>query len=137
MKRKSSAKQKRTITQVLQWAPAVLMMAVIFLMSSTQSKDLPSFGVVDLLVKKGGHFIGYAILGLTFLRGVQMRRKRDVWVALLMVLLYAISDELHQSFTAGRHPSPVDVCIDLAGASLAAWLTVKFYSLKRIILFAS
>jgi VanZ family protein len=40
---------------------------------------------------------------------------------------YAATDEFHQSFTAGRHPSPVDVGIDSVGAllfllALALWL---------------
>ncbi len=122
------------LTRVLRWAPAVLMMTVIFYLSSTPGQDLPSFGVVDFLVKKGGHFTGYAILGLAFLRGLGMQRKRDPWLAVLLVLLYAASDELHQMYTAGRHSSPVDVGIDVAGASLAVWLTTQFYILKRIVM---
>ena len=34
-------------------------------------------------------------------------------------VLYAVSDELHQGFVAGRHPSAVDVAIDASGAPLA------------------
>ena len=41
-------------------------------------------------------------------------------------VLYAISDELHQSFVAGRHGTPVDVAIDALGVGLAvlAWVVV-------------
>ncbi len=130
----SSVQKDGAVTLILRWAPALLIMAVIFLLSSTPGQDLPSFGIVDLLVKKGGHFTGYALLGLAFLRGLGMRRKRDVWIALLMVLLYAASDELHQNYTAGRHPSPLDVCIDLSGAALAAWLALRFYAVRRLVL---
>ncbi len=130
-----SSMHKDGITSlILRWAPAVLLMAVIFWLSSTPSQDLPSFGVIDLLVKKGGHFSGYALLGFAFLRGLGLRRKQNVWIALLLVLLYASSDELHQSFTEGRHPSPVDVGIDTAGAALAAWLTVQFYAIRRLVM---
>ena len=45
--------------------------------------------------------------------------------ALAVAVLYAITDELHQGFVAGRHASPVDVGIDATGALLAivgVWL---------------
>ena len=45
--------------------------------------------------------------------------------SIAIALLYAASDELHQSFVEGRVGSPVDVCIDAAGvglAGLAVWL---------------
>ncbi len=45
--------------QISRWGPAVLMMAVIFTASSFPSRDLPSFGLWDRLVKKGGHMLGY------------------------------------------------------------------------------
>ena len=35
------------------------------------------------------------------------------------MVLYAASDELHQGFVAGRHPSALDVAIDASGALLA------------------
>jgi len=48
-------------------------------------------------------------------------------LVLLIAATYAASDEFHQSFTVGRHPSPVDVTIDSSGAlialaALALWL---------------
>lgn len=36
-------------------------------------------------------------------------------ISLLVGLIYAITDEYHQSFVAGRGPSARDVCIDTAG----------------------
>ena len=36
-----------------------------------------------------------------------------------LAVLYAITDELHQGFVAGRHPSAVDVGIEAAGALIA------------------
>ena len=45
-------------------------------------------------------------------------RRPWAW-ALALAVLYAITDELHQGFVAGRHPSLVDVGIDAAGALIA------------------
>jgi VanZ family protein len=38
-------------------------------------------------------------------------------------VLYAASDELHQTFVSGRHGSPLDVAIDAfgIGAAVLAW----------------
>jgi VanZ family protein len=45
---------------------------------------------------------------------------RGPWAwALALAILYAITDEFHQGFVAGRHESAVDVGIDAAGALIA------------------
>ena len=43
--------------------------------------------------------------------------------AILLALLYATSDEIHQIFTPGRTPAVTDVLLDTVGASVgaAAW----------------
>jgi VanZ family protein len=40
-------------------------------------------------------------------------------LALGFTVLYAMTDEFHQGFVAGRHPSLVDVGIDATGALIA------------------
>jgi VanZ family protein len=98
-------------------------MVTIFIFSATPGDDLPSFGLVDLLVKKGGHMLGYFLLALAGLRGFS-NRKRAPLLAFALALAYALTDEAHQMFTPGRHPALTDVAIDAAGASiglLAAW----------------
>lgn len=103
-----------------------MVMAVIFVASATPGEDLPNGGRFDLLLKKGGHFLGYALLGAACVRGLAWRRGpaiRDVGMALLMALFYAASDELHQGFTPGRTPAVSDVLLDGVGAAVgvAAW----------------
>jgi VanZ family protein len=102
------------------WLPAVVMMAVIFYASSLPSKDVPNFGLWDRLVKKGGHALGYALLGAAYLRGLAQGRRvswRLAALALAGAVLYAVSDEFHQFFVSGRTSSPVDGLIDLSGAA--------------------
>jgi VanZ family protein len=101
-------------------------MAVIFVASATPAEELPNAGRFDFLFKKGAHFLGYALLGAAYLRGLAWRRApaiRDVGRAILMALLYAASDELHQGFTPGRTPAVTDVILDGVGAAVgaAAW----------------
>ena len=102
------------------------MMAVIFVASATPAEKLPNAGVFDVLLKKGGHFLGYALLGASYLRGLAWRRRpagREMAFAILLALLYATSDEIHQIFTPGRTPAVTDVLLDTVGASVgaAAW----------------
>ena len=105
------------------------MMATIFGFSSIPGNEMPNFGPADLFVKKGGHVLGYALLALAYWAGLRFEKHRW-WLALLLAILYALSDEFHQSFVPGRHPSLVDaLVIDAGGASialgLAHWRRVK------------
>jgi VanZ family protein len=106
---------------IKRWGAAILMMMLIFAASATPSDDLPTFGILNLLIYKGAHMLGYALLAVSFWhglsRGIKIRR-RHIVLAFLLSAAYAVSDELHQIFTAGRNPSPVDVLIDAAGAAL-------------------
>jgi VanZ family protein len=105
--------------QLLRWLPALLVMGAIFGFSSVPGNEMPNFGPSDLFVKKGGHMLGYGILALAYWFGLRFN-KRLWWLALLLALGYAASDEFHQSFVAGRHPSWVDVLgFDGGGAVIA------------------
>ena len=124
-----------TKKNLLRWLPAILIMAVIFGFSATPSTKLPNFGLLDFVVKKGGHMLGYGVLALAYWYGLHFEKKRW-WLALLFALLYACSDEFHQSFVPGRHPSWVDVLgFDGGGALIAialgnGWMGVKKRLLK-------
>ncbi len=111
------------------WLPAAVVMAVIFLFSSTSSSDLPNYGLWDTLVKKGGHMTGYALLALSYWYWLEFDPNKG-WLAWLLAVLYAASDEFHQFFTPGRHSSIQDVLIyDNLGALLAVLL--GGWALKR------
>lgn len=118
----------RSVRHLLRWLPAVLIMSAIFILSSIPSEELPNFGFWDTLVKKGGHAFGYGLLALSFWYALKWNRKY-IWLAFLITALYALSDEFHQSFIPGRHPSLIDaLVIDNGGAALAlltTWLVIK------------
>ena len=106
------------------WVYAVGLMVGIYAISSIPSAELPNFGWVDLLIKKGGHALGYALLAVGYLNGlieadqgrINLRLLFSAWV---MAVFYSATDEFHQSFVPGRHPSVFDVVIDASGAALA------------------
>ncbi len=110
------------------YLPALILMAIIFGLSSTPSEEMPSFGSWDRLIKKGGHALGYGLLALAWWYALEWRNDRR-HIALIATLTYAMSDELHQAFVPGRHPSLVDAwIIDGGGAWLALWLAYRWLS---------
>ena len=113
----------------LRWLPALVMMIILFLASNTPASSIPTFGVFDTLVKKAGHMLGYALLASAYWYGMNFNRKR-LWLAFTLALLYAASDEFHQTFTAGRHPSWVDVIV-FDGSGAAAALFLEWSLLKK------
>jgi VanZ family protein len=91
-------------------------MALIFALSATP--DLGTgLGAWDLVLRKIAHVTIFAALWLTLARATEWRRPV---AATLAALLYASSDELHQTFVDGRHGTPADVAIDAIGIGIAA-----------------
>jgi VanZ family protein len=102
------------------------MMATIFAFSSIPSTEMPNFGLMDFLIKKGGHALGYGLLAVTYLRGLKGERRdiisSQLILAWVMATVYSATDEFHQSFVPGRHPAITDVLIDSIGAATALLL---------------
>jgi hypothetical protein len=115
-----------TKKQLLRWLPALSVMLAIFGFSSIPGVVMPNFGPSDFFIKKGGHMLGYAILALAYWFGLRFDR-RFWWLALLLALIYADSDEFHQSFVQGRHPSWVDVFGFDGGGALIALSLAYFW----------
>ena len=116
--------------RILRWLPAVTIMVLIFIASGMQGSEVPEFGSVDIFIKKGGHMTGYALLAAAcFLAayGDTKNTVRSAILSLCLAIVYAASDEYHQSFTPGRSPSALDIGIDAAGAiigvGIAAFIT--------------
>lgn len=106
---------------LFRWLPAAGMMGLIFYLSSLTSTELPYFGTWDFVLKKGAHALGYAFLGLAYYYALPGRLSifYKLLLAWIMALLFALSDEFHQSFVQGRTSSLQDVAIDVSGAALA------------------
>jgi len=121
----------KSVQIFLRCLPALFMMLLIFLLSAQPSSQLPNFDWADRLVKKGGHAVGYAILALLYWRAFDFKDEKR-WVAWLLALLYAVTDEFHQSFVPGRHPAILDVLIfDNFGALISLWLVNRYRKQKR------
>jgi VanZ family protein len=105
------------------YAPPLAVMALIFALSATP--DLSTgLGFWDTVLRKLAHITIFGVLWLTLARAGDWRRPL---LATALAILYAISDEVHQSFVDGRHGTPVDVAIDTVGMGLAAlaWIVAS------------
>lgn len=108
------------------WLPVLLWCGVIFFLSSQPHLPGPEDKTWDFLFKKLGHICAYGILfGLTY------KATKSVKNSFVFCILYAMSDEYHQSFVPGRTPMVRDVGIDIIGMSL--W----YFSSARVSTFLS
>src|SRR5439155_3842339 len=94
------------------WLPVVGWALVIFALSSVPHLGT-GLGVWDTILRKLAHTSEYAVLGALLLRAV-----RRVEIAFALGVLYAVSDEIHQTFVRGRHGSPLAVAIDAVGVTV-------------------
>jgi VanZ family protein len=113
--------------------PALLMAGVIFFFSSLEWIELPlsEISFNDLLF----HGAGYFVFGVTLLLGAQPWRGfhesplRGYMILLVIGMLYALSDEIHQSFVPNRHCSLADFAADSLGVAMA--MAVRHLLRKR------
>jgi VanZ family protein len=106
-------------------------MLVIFWFSAQPSSALPDFEWADRLIKKGGHMLGYALLGVLIWRALDFRqdKRRVAW---LLALGYALSDELHQAFVPGRQPSLWDIILfDNLGVLVSLSIAASYRKRRR------
>ena len=127
--------------KIIKWSLVVIWMIVIFIFSNQNGEQsghnnrfivdiLKSIGINldsilgsidDYLIRKLAHMTEYFIL--FHLLYIALNEKYNFWkaliISLLVVFIYAGSDELHQAFIPERGPSFKDVLIDTAGGIIA------------------
>jgi len=82
-------------------------------------------GELNHVVRKLAHGLIYLVLGMLVLGTLTklgVRGGRGVAITLLVCVLFAVSDELHQLFVSGRSGQASDVIIDSIGASIGILL---------------
>lgn len=86
------------------------------------------------IIRKGAHFSIYMLVGIfimSFISTYKLHLKYKFSISILVGLLYAISDEIHQGFTPGRTPSPIDVGIDTCGVMFGIVLVLIAISVYK------
>lgn len=135
---------KRNSTVITTWIPVILWMILIFFLSAqpalesdrlstklteiilglvNQVVPVVGSGAVDYsylnhVVRKLAHFLLYLILGVLSVRALRkngLTGWKPLIMAVLICVLYAVTDELHQVFVPGRSGQISDVFIDSLG----------------------
>jgi VanZ family protein len=109
------------------FGPPLALMAVIFFLSA--QPDLNSgLGTLDTIGRKILHMASFGLLWWLWQRAL---RTASAYPAILITLIYAATDEYHQTFVEGRHGSPVDVLIDAAGVLIAIAIHARWRTRTR------
>lgn len=135
----------------------ILIMAFIFFQSALPGdvSGAESSFIVDLItrildtdpetasfvVRKLAHFTEYMILGIFLaLDAVDIAGRREagtnkllLWfIPFIIGTLYAVTDELHQSFVPGRSCEVRDMIIDCAGVAVGALITIRIVAGRTV-----
>ena len=93
------------------WIPALVVMTVIFTLSSAPGDVVDSTVAKYESVQIIGHFILFMVLCLTYFKAT-----KNILLSLLLSVSYAFFDEFRQSFTLDRSSSLKDILTDTFGA---------------------
>src|ERR1700676_873038 len=136
---KSLSAEPPELAPLSEWIPVLVWGAVIFTLSTSAFSAIntskmidpmlrwlipgisaASVDVVHMLVRKAAHFTEYGILFWLLIRGPMAQRP---YLALMLCVVYALTDEGHQVFVPGRTASLYDVALDSSGALFSHFLT--------------
>jgi len=101
-------------------------MGVIFYFSSLPHLKSPF--AWDLVLRKVAHALEYAVLAILCsraLKGSEVQPPVHLYSAFAIAVLYAVSDEFHQSFVPGREATPLDIGIDSIGSAIGIYLHAR------------
>lgn len=114
----------KTIRLLHKWVPLLGWMACIYIFSSRRSVEVSPDGLINFLVFKSLHVIEYSVLFILTYRVVNGGASaKRYWISFLLVLVYAVTDEIHQTFVPSREGRFRDVIIDGIGA-LLGWISL-------------
>ena len=115
--------------RIKHWLPTLAWAVLIFSFSSQPTLTTSKVYWQDFVIKKSAHLFVYAVLSILIYRSLKLTthysRPYLLLFTLTITILYAVTDEFHQTFTLGRGPTLRDVFIDIFGGFLGLGLTLK------------
>ncbi len=91
----------------------------------------------SFFVRKGAHFGIFSVLGLSLFSAIytySIKLWKKFFTAIIISFVYAVSDEIHQTFVPGRAGMIKDVVVDLSGALvgiLFVWILISIHSIIK------
>lgn len=143
------------LKKIISWLLVLFWMLVIFSLSAQPATDSNSLSTgitktievaienvtniqlniedFNHIIRKCAHFTAYLILGIliSIAFSVSTKNGKNISIMTLIIcILYATSDEIHQLFVPGRGGSAIDVMIDTSGALIGILL---YMLIRRIV----
>jgi len=104
------------------WLPSLLVMLLIFAISSLPGKMVTAVGLGAESYHVNGHFFMFFVLGACLFKST-----KSFEISILLGILYGILDEFHQLFVPGRAFELLDIGMDSFGVVLSVLIIWKFY----------
>ena len=122
----------------------IIWMTLIFTMSSFNSNDssnqssfivtiisniinINNLEILSIIIRKLAHFTEYLILGI-LMHNLTNIYNKNMHISMIICILYAISDEIHQLFVPGRSFQIIDIGIDCFGSIIGIYI---FYLINK------
>ena len=89
---------------------------------------------IEHIIRKIAHFSIYTLVGIlmmSLMNTYDLEQIKRVGISFGVGVLYAISDEIHQSFTPDRTPLVSDVCIDSCGVIVGIIIVIILLKLVQ------
>jgi hypothetical protein len=106
------------------WFPPIIWAAYIFKLSSGKIATVSDVYWYEFTIKSFAHVLFFGLLTILIyraLRGSGFKRKKSGYYTLYVLIIYALTDELHQSFVPGRDARIHDVVFDTIGAVIVIY----------------
>jgi len=142
---------KKTLIIITAWIPVILWMMLIFFLSAQSgvesdglsskvtelmlglinqvvpafSSSMADYAYLNRAVRKLAHFLLYLALGLLSVQALRKNGftgRKPLVLGVIICALYAVTDELHQTFVPGRSGQIGDVILDTVGGLAGAIL---------------
>lgn len=85
--------------------------------------NINNISLLSLIIRKLAHFTEYLILGVLVINMFTKNNvKKSYLLSILLCIIYATSDEIHQIFTPGRACQIKDILIDSIGSITGIYL---------------
>ena len=117
----------------LSWVITISIAAIIFYLSTLAFTGVGGTGYGKNWISIAYHIVVFFFLSLFFFISL-MKREKDYNLflfAVLILIAYGVTDEIHQFFVPGRFCAILDICFDVIGVLFASMVYFIFLNQKR------
>ena len=87
--------------------------------------NITNSDMLTFIIRKLAHFTEYLILGILVYNFIKNYDKKN-YISIIICMIYAISDEVHQIYVPGRSFQIRDIIIDTLGAIIGILIISKY-----------